>query len=264
MVGALFVAVLGPVVASMDGAPVALRPKEAAVLAGLALQPGVTVPARRLAEAVWGPSDEDLRPAIQVQVSRLRRALGAAAGRVVTVPGGYRFDIEPESVDAGVFAAGAAQARAALSGGRHHEALSAAGEALALWRGPALGGSAEGWAASEARRLDESRLLAEEDRAEALTAFDPSRAAIDLGLLAEAEPLHERRWWLLASALAGCGRQADALRTLDRAREILRDELGVDPGPELATLERQLLDQDPAVLGLARPVRQRGWLPSPV
>ena len=93
---------------------------------------------------------------------------------------------------------------------------------------------------------------------------DPARAAIDLGLLADAEPLHERRWWLLASALAGCGRQADALRTLDRAREILRDELGVDLGPELATLERQLLDQDPALLGPDRPVRPRGWLPSPL
>jgi predicted ATPase/DNA-binding SARP family transcriptional activator len=264
MVGAVSVAVLGPVVLTVNGAPVSLRPREAAVLAALALQPGTDVSAERLADAVWGPSDEVLRPAVQVQVSRLRRALGPAADLLVTVPGGYRFDIEPMSVDAGVFAAEVARARAALSGGRHHETLTAATKGLTLWRGPALGGSAEGWAAAEAGRLEESRLLAEEDRAEALTAFDPARAAIDLEPLADNEPLHERRWWLLASALAGCGRQGDALRALDRARDILREELGVSPGPELVALERQLLDQDPAVLGSERPMRRRGWLPTPI
>jgi predicted ATPase len=151
-----------------------------------------------------------------------------------------------------------------LSGIRNPEALTAAGEALALWRGPALGGVAEGWVAAEARRLEEGRLLAEEDRAEALTALDAARAAVDLDPLAEAEPLRERRWWLLASALARCGRQADALRALARARTVLVSELGVDPGPDLAALERRLLDQDPALLSSAQPANRRGWLPASI
>ena len=185
----VLVAVLGPVGATVDGAGVALRPKEAAVLAALALLRGTTVPVERLADAVWGATDEDLRPAVQVQISRLRRALGPASGLLVTTPAGYRLDVASTDVDAVAFSAAAARARVALSNDRHDEALTAAREALALWRGEALGGAAEGWMAAAARVLEEGRLLVEEDHAEALAALDAARASIDLEPLAAAEPL---------------------------------------------------------------------------
>jgi DNA-binding SARP family transcriptional activator len=265
MAAVLTVSLLGPVSVAVDGAPVALRAKEAAVIATLALRPGMTVLTEELADAVWGGREDDPRAAVQVQVSRLRKALGPAAGLLATVAGGYRLDVEPVSVDAGGFEADASRARAALQAGRHREAFQAADAALGRWRGQALGGMAEGWAAAEARRLEEGRLLAAEDRAEALAVLDPARAARDLEPLAVGEPLRERRWALLAGALAASGRQADALRALARARAVLRDALGVDPGPELADLERRLLDQDPEVLVASRwQAKRRGWLPAPV
>ena len=69
---------------------------------------------------------------------------------------------------------------------------------------------------------------------------------------------------MLAYALARSGRQADALRALARARSVLVAELGVDPGPDLAALERRLLDQDPTLLGAPQPLKRRGWLPAPI
>ena len=71
-------------------------------------------------------------------------------------------------------------------------------------------------------------------------------------LVAQA-PFRERRWVLLATALHQSGRQADALGAVKRARTMLADELGLDPGRELAELEELLLRQDPSL----RPLEER-------
>jgi DNA-binding NarL/FixJ family response regulator len=144
--------------------------------------------------------------------------------------------------------------------------------ALALWRGPALAGFQElAWAQTEATRLDELRLLAVERRADAALRLGRTGPMIpDLEAHASAHPLREEAWRLLALALYRAGRQGDALGALRRAREALRDELGLDLGPTLQRLEQDILVQaehldapDPAAGGpLGGPASGYGVEPS--
>lgn len=107
---------------------------------------------------------------------------------------------------------------------------------------------------AEATRLDTSRLDALEDRWRAVLACGDHRGAVpELEALVAAHPLREGLWGLLALALYRTQRQADALETMRRARHLLADELGLDPGPELQALEEALLRQDPALAPPARP-----------
>ena len=137
-----------------------------------------------------------------------------------------------------------------LALGQYDRAAYVTGEALALWRGPALR-ELEDWDTGriEAGRLEELRLDAEEVRMEAAL-----RAGQHREVLAEAQaraaeaPLRERRWALLALAQYQVGRQADALRTLHQARRLLVTELGVEPGSELAALEQAILIHDPSLV----------------
>ena len=60
--------------------------------------------------------------------------------------------------------------------------------------------------------------------------------------------MREQRWASLAVAQYRSGRQGDALRSLSRARQVLAEELGVEPGPELVALEQRILAQDPSLV----------------
>ena len=206
------------------------------LLARLALEAGRPVSAATLVEDLWEIPPDNALNALQALVSRLRRVLGS--GLVVTEPGGYRLAVEPGVVDAMAFDAlltEAAQAPPATA----HTLL---GDALALWRGPALADLGElPFAGPVATRLSERRALAVEERA---------RLALRLGLGPDldalttqltAAPLRETTAALLGRALHAVGRQADALATLDRTIAGLADELGVDPGPELAAARMAVL-----------------------
>src|SRR5690606_13745493 len=121
----------------------------------------------------------------------------------------------------------------------------AADEALSLWRGAPLGDLAD-WppGRGEVERLDELRLRAEELRLDALLLSGRHAEVLpEATLRVEEEPLREHRWALLTRAQYQDGRQAEALATLRRARHVLAEELGLDPGPELAGLERAVLAQ---------------------
>ena len=163
---------------------------------------------------------------------------------------GYVLRIPRESVDTVRFETLVAEARAAAAAVDHEAALVRFDDALALWRGPALAGlGPDEEVGPIVLRLDESRWSAAEDRFDSLLAL--GRHAEAVGPLQEAvaeHPLRERRWAQLALALYRARRQADALRALATARETLVDQLGLDPGPELRDLERQILAQDPALL----------------
>ena len=227
-------------------------PRRRAVLAYLLLHAGRVVGADELIEALWG---EDPPPAalesLQAHVSRLRREL--PAGTIRSRPPGYELATRDGEVDVAVAEALIARGRRAARAGRVTPAREDLAAALALWRGPALDGlGAEPFAAAHAHRLDELRLTVLEERLDLDLRLGLHREVADeLETLVAQHPLREGLWrqWMLA--LYRCGRQADALAAYRRVRRILREELGIDPSPDLQALERQVLQQDPALAASA-------------
>jgi DNA-binding SARP family transcriptional activator len=251
--------VLGELAATRDGAAVDLGGRrQRAVLAALVISHGEAVPAERLADCVWGDRPPaDPAGAVQAYVSHLRRALQPEAGArkrdgvIARESAGYVLRLTPDAVDAWcferavTFAAGLAPA----------EALRTLDDALRLWRGPAYAEYVgEPWVEVEALRLTELRAVARERRLEArLRLGDAAMAIGELEALVAEDPLREERWALLVRALYQAHRQAGALEALRRARQTLAEELGVDPGPALRTLEAEVLAQSPTLDGPAPP-----------
>ncbi|MDP9817272.1 BTAD domain-containing putative transcriptional regulator [Spirilliplanes yamanashiensis] len=241
--------VLGPVVAWDDaGAPVDLKgPRHRAVLARLVVARGRVVPVGGLVDALWPDPPAGAVSAVRTFVAALRRNLEpgrpprAPARLLVTVGPGYALQAAPHAVDAWRFEAAVAAAASAPP----HRAAALLGEALAWWRGPAYADFApESWAAAERSRLEQLRLNAVEQRAQArLAAGGAAEVVPDLDAHVADHPWREDGWRLLATALYRAGRQADALGVLRRARHLLADRLGLEPGPALRRLETDILRQ---------------------
>src|SRR3954452_16305039 len=241
--------VLGPVeVRPPGGSPVGLPPSVRELLARLALSPGRVVSTDALTDALWAEDlPADAANALQIRVSKLRRALVAAgvpADVVVTRAPGYQLAVAPDAVDAYRFERLLARARACANADAP-TALALLDEALALWRGPALAdvGDAE-WIEAESTRLEELRLGALEDRLNLLLELGRHAETVaDLERLVTLHPLREHLHRLLLVALYRTGRQADALALYHQLRERLADELGIDPSPELQSLAEAILRQ---------------------
>lgn len=250
--GQLRISLLGPCAASAGGAPLDLGgPRQRAVLIALVLARGEVVPVERLTESVWGErAPADPAGALQAYVSHLRRRLqpGSAARTrsavIVSEGRGYAVRLSPDAVDSWRFESLLDRSGAVDDAAEAAELLS---RALGLWRGPPLAEWAdEPWAAPEITRLEELRAVARERLMAAQLAMGQAALLVpDLEAMVAEEPMREERWRLLALALYRAHRQADALGALRRARATLADELGVDPGPALRELERQVLAQAP-------------------
>ncbi len=243
--------ILGPVQAVRGGRGLAVGgPKPGAVLAMLLLEAGRVVPAGQLIEELWrGRPPPGAAVTLRSYVSRLR-ALLAPDAVLVARGGGYGIDVAPGQVDASRFERLTGAGQAALGRGEAAVAASRFGEALALWRGPALADVADvERLALEAARLEELRLVAVEGRIEAELGLGlHAEVAGELERLVAEHPLRERLWRLLVLALYRCERQADALAAYRRARAMLAGELGLEPGEELRRLEQAVLRHDvPAV-----------------
>ena len=245
-----------------DGEPAVItQPTLRVLLSVLALSANRVVAAGALIEALWGEEASRARERnLHAQVYQLRRRLaelepGAGAERLVTAPPGYRLVLGPGELDVAVFQALAARGRAALraglaGGGGPVVAGGLLGQALGLWRGQALADVAPacGRLEAEAAVLEEQRLAVAEDRADAdLAAGLHVQLAAELAGLAGQYPLRERLRGLLMVALYRSGRQAEALESYAQARQILGEELGLDPGPALQALHQQILRSDPAL-----------------
>ncbi|TMR93212.1 BTAD domain-containing putative transcriptional regulator [Nonomuraea basaltis] len=238
---------LGPFQAWADGAPLDLGgQRQQAVLARLLVARGRAVPVNTLIDELWpGNPPAQALSTIQGYVSRLRRALepGRApreeAGVLVSAPPGYALRAETGQVDTWRFE------NLVKSDGAPAQVWAAMDAALGLWRGPALAEFSElSWAATEAGRLEELRLIAVERRADAGLALGRATALVaDLEAHASAHPLREEAWRLLGVALYRMGRQGDALAALRRARAVWRDELGLDLSAALKQLEADMLAQ---------------------
>ncbi len=262
------VGVLGPVRVALDAREVDLgTPKQRALVAALALSRGRAVPVDTLVDLLWG---DHFPPAVtatlQAYVSGLRRVLEPGRERrspatvLVTVAPGYALKVADDLVDATRFErlAGAEHRRLqpvsslggrGLSAAELTAAVEALDEALSLWRGTPYGELEDAPAAvAERVRLEELRLVALEDRAVAgLCLGHHATVAAELEALTGAHPLRERLWALRAVALTRSGRQAAALEVLGRVREVLDEELGLEPSAELRDLQTAVLRQDPAL-----------------
>ncbi|WP_425558085.1 BTAD domain-containing putative transcriptional regulator [Cryptosporangium japonicum] len=254
--------VLGPLVALDSSGPLDVKgPRHRAVLARLLLARGRMVSVDQLIDDLWGgAAPGGAVGAVQTFVAALRRALEPeraprAPARVLVTSGpGYALRVDPDAVDALRF-------ERAVTGSRElppAEALRSLDSALAEWRGPAYADFADAhWARGEATRLDELRLLAVERRADALLGLDRAAEAVpDLEAQVDAYPGREGAWRLYALALYRAGRQSDALAALRRARRLLAEQAGLDPGPDLRRLEADIRSQS-ASLHLRLPTALR-------
>ena len=245
-------AVLGPVEVRRDGVRVPVPGgKTAELLVRLALEAGVRVRTERLIDDLWSDQPSGVgRNTLQSKASRLRRALGDPA-LVSGDTSGYALNLDPGAVDALEVLRLAAAARSAAD---RAAVLAMFGTEVL----PTPGSAA--WVVPYRARLEETRLaVTEEHLADRLERGAAGELVGELQSLVSEHPLDERLWRLLILALYRADRQADALTAYHRIKNLLADELGLDPAPELRALERQILQQDASLEPQALPVR----VPSP-
>ena len=217
---------------------------------------GRVVAVGSLIDAVWGEDPpETATNTLQVHVSALRKALTSTDTQIERIDGGYRLGLSPSSVDAHRFEAAIAEGRAALRGGRHDRACELLSGAIATWRGRPFDGLDSVPFVESARPAFENGLdAASVELAECLVELGRYDDAIDEAeRLISRSPYDERGW---AAAMVGyywAGRQSDSLQCFQRARRVLGEELGLEPGPALVILEQAVLAQD-----LAPPTRATG------
>jgi predicted ATPase/DNA-binding SARP family transcriptional activator len=260
--------ILGPLEVASEQTLLDLgAPRVRLLLALLLVRGGEVVSADRLIEDLWdGDPPETGRHTMQGCVYRLRQALAADAWRLETRLPGYQLKVSADELDARRFQQLAQQGRDALAGGRPAVAAGLLQEALGLWRGPALADLLDASAlAGERARLEGMRLTVLEDRVEADLAVGRHAGLVaELERLVAEHPFRERLWGQLMVALYRAGRQAEALQAFRRAREVLGEELGLEPSPWLTRLQEQMLLHDPG-LGqpqAAGPVRPAHNLPA--
>jgi predicted ATPase/class 3 adenylate cyclase/DNA-binding SARP family transcriptional activator/Tfp pilus assembly protein PilF len=214
------------------------------VLVRLLSSPNQVVSTDVLAEDVWdGAPPSAAASTLQSHVSALRQLLGP--DRLSFREGGYCLAVEAVELDATVFEADVACGRAAVAQGDLATGLQALERGLARWRGvPFADAAGAGWTLIPTARLEEERNAAIEDALEVRLELGLHHEVCALADEAVAvEPFRERRWAALMLALYRSGRQAEALRCYQRARDKLGEELGLQPSPELVRLEHDILLQ---------------------
>jgi DNA-binding SARP family transcriptional activator len=278
--------VLGTTRVEVDGAPRPLAAaKPRALLGLLAVRANERVTTDTIVDVLWGEDAPvgavgtargyvaDLRRVLEPQ-----RARHAAPEVLVTIAGGYCLALDPERVDAGHLEAVVRRAS------RHMEVLGddwrpavadedralvatlmeSLDRALSQWQGEPLADLGQHpEVEAERGRLRALRLEAEVMRLSALVGLRRHVWAVtDLERLCRAHPWHEHLWALRSVALAGCGRQVEALDSLRRLRRELVEQLGIDPDPRISRLETDLVRQEVSTtVGLGRPAVRCGAVP---
>jgi DNA-binding SARP family transcriptional activator/Tfp pilus assembly protein PilF len=250
----LDIRLLGPVRAYAGSQPLDLGPrKQRLVLAVLALDVDRVVPVQRMVELAW-PVDapRTAAHAVRVSVSGLRSILaGRSDARIETSGAGYALRVDPDQIDASRFRRLLKRAAEAADDPSRVALLD---EALSLWSGPAVYGTALSGTApvetqdSLCRGLEESRLTAIEDRLDAELRLGRHRSILgEVTGLARAHPTRERLAAQLMLCLYRDGRQTEALDAYRALRERLGEEFGVDPGAAVRELHLAVLRDDPAL-----------------
>ncbi|MFI1917111.1 AfsR/SARP family transcriptional regulator [Nocardia sp. NPDC020380] len=256
-------AVLGPVELRSDGVPTAtMPPKQQAALVMLACARGRALSVEELADGIWGVT----RPPSAVGALRnyawaLRKLLAcqetvtAPTQQVVTVNGtvtadpvtlssesrGYRLS-GPLAMDVDRVEAHRVAADTARAAGEFDRADAIVRAALREWRGDPLSGVSGPWVEIERARLRRLKRSLEEDLADlTVQRGDYPRAIADLEALITGDPHSERLRGLMITALYRAGRRTEALDEYQRIRKLLVAEQGIEPGPALLELHRQIL-----------------------
>src|ERR1700694_4318926 len=249
--------ILGPLEVWEAGQAVALSgAKPRALLAILLMHPNRVVATDRLIDLLWGETpSETVSNTLQVCVSKLRRNLepghvhGTPHQVVIGQAPGYLIRIDPEQLDLPKFERLVGDARQSVAAGDPEAAAASLRAALGLWRGPAFANLAnESFTIAEANRLGEMRLRALEDRIDAELVLGRHADLVgELELLVAEHPLRERLRGQLMLALYRSGRRAEATDMFYRAREVLVEEAGIEPGQDLQKLLKAILSQDPSL-----------------
>lgn len=242
--------VLGNVRIETGSAIKAVRGQQAVVLAHLVdAHPG-SASVDRLSNALWGDEPPSTaRTGLQVAITKLRRRLGS--GSVDFDGHAYRLDLPSAEVDALAFVDAVDEAERCARRGDCEDAITILDEAFSWWSGPPFGSTTVPSLPSF-QHLHDTRARADDLYVELLLDVDETERALAAAEAACAfEPLRERRWCLLITALYRSGRAPDALRAAERYRRILANETGLEAGPAIRALESAVLEHDPALLGNA-------------
>jgi predicted ATPase/DNA-binding SARP family transcriptional activator len=229
--------------------------KQRQLLAILLVRANEIVSVDRLTEDLWaGAPPATAGKSLQVHLSRLRKALGRE-DVIVTRGGGYCLVATNEEIDALWFEQLSTRGRERRAAGDVRGALDDLRESLSLWRGPALAEFVyEPFAQIVISRLDELRVVTLEERIAAELELGLGAALVpELEALVGEHPLRERLRGQLMLALYRGGRQAEALEAYQAAREVLVEELGIEPSAALKSLEKQILAQNPELLTFHEP-----------
>jgi DNA-binding SARP family transcriptional activator/tetratricopeptide (TPR) repeat protein len=257
--------ILGPVEVWVDGRPAdAGHARQRAVLAVLLLDLGRAVPLEALIDRVWGEDPpRSVRNIIYGYVARLKMLVCSGQDPGVSLSrgtGGYLLQAAPEQVDVRRFRTLAADAAAAARDDERAAGL--LGEALALWRGPALTGLDSPWLNGMRATLELERAGAAADLTDIrLRRGEHGALAGELVARAAESPADERLIGQLMLALYRCGRQAEALRWFEQTRLHLAGELGADPGSDLQALHQQILRADPSLAAPGPAIRAAASVP---
>ncbi|MBP2704592.1 tetratricopeptide repeat protein [Microbispora sp. RL4-1S] len=250
-------AVLGPVLAWRAGVELDLgTPLQRSILAMLLLREGRAVTPTEMIDGVWG---EDAPPralgALRTYVSRLRTVLEPDRSPrtrpelLTSIGRGYALRLPPERFDLAVFERECAAAETARKAGDIGQAAERLRTALGMWSGEPLAGAVGPYADHQRGRLAERRVGAVETLMELdLQLGRHAEVVSELIALVAEHPLRERLRAQLMLAYYRCGRQAEALSAFTDTRLALIEELGIEPGAELAGLHRRILAADPSLI----------------
>ncbi|MFC7615787.1 BTAD domain-containing putative transcriptional regulator [Actinokineospora soli] len=226
--------------------------RQQVVLASLLLEANQVVSTEYLVDTLWDDRPPGTaRTQVQICVSRLRKSLSDAGvdAPITTRPPGYLMRVDLDLVDVHLFTRQVVRARELARADQAAEAAALLRSAVGLWRGPCLSGLANRGLRTRALRLDEERLAAVEACLDLeLGLGRHSQLVGEISTLVRDHPLRERLRAQLMLALYRSGRQAEALDAYREGRDLLIDELGLEPGEELRALEAAILAGEPTLV----------------
>jgi SARP family transcriptional regulator, regulator of embCAB operon len=259
--GMLQFKVMGPLEVLHDGRDrTPTPPKVRQVLALLLLRANQVVAVDALIEEVWG-EDPPLSAVgtMQTYIHQLRKLFERPGTQLMRKPPGYLMAVPPSQLDAHTFEMLSWQGRQLLDSGRPEQAGRVLRQALAMWTGPCLANVVPGrLLEAHAVHLEEQRMRTLELRIQADAEIGLHRDLVgEMRSLVMSHPLNEWFHGQLIVALSRSGRRGEALQAYQNLRELLCNQLGLEPQPDLQLLQREVLSNGIPESAVFRPYRRR-------